>query len=155
MCPTDVRVETDKSGRAYVGGQRASVRASNANYYELKGAGIVVSVARDASGLIVSYTGKNRANGVCQVLEQETVESAAPASRPQAAGGAPARDKQACLRAVKKETRNSRAVVLSSETSEANNAVIVGVGPQKAQWRCLVKRGTVSEVMSLTNEGAL
>jgi hypothetical protein len=46
-------------------------------------------------------------------------------------------------------------VLLNNEFSEANNAVIVGVGPQKAKWRCLVKNGVVAEVTSLTDEGAL
>jgi hypothetical protein len=41
------------------------------------------------------------------------------------------------------------------ETSEANNLVVVGVGPNKAPWRCLVSRGVVAEVMSMTDEGAL
>ncbi len=39
--------------------------------------------------------------------------------------------------------------------SPANNTVIVGVGPQKAKWRCLVKNGRVADVMSLTDEGGL
>jgi hypothetical protein len=66
-----------------------------------------------------------------------------------------AKDKQACIRAVKKETQNSTAVVISAESSEANNQVTVGIGPQRAPWKCLVKRGKVSEVMSMTNEGAM
>ena len=45
-------------------------------------------------------------------------------------------------------------VLLNTETSEANNTVIIGVGEQKAKWQCLVKNGKVAEVMSLTNEGA-
>ncbi len=46
-------------------------------------------------------------------------------------------------------------VILETKASEANNTVIVGVGPDKAPWRCLVKRGVVAEVMSQTNEGGL
>jgi hypothetical protein len=45
--------------------------------------------------------------------------------------------------------------VLSVETSEANNSVTIGVGPKRAPWRCLVKRGIVADVMSLTDEGKL
>jgi hypothetical protein len=67
----------------------------------------------------------------------------------------PAKDRQACLRAVKKTTHNSKMVILETKASEANNTVIVGVGPDKAPWRCLVKRGVVAEVMSQTNEGGL
>lgn len=158
MCPTDMRVETDRSGRAYVAGQKATVRTLNANAYEISGAGIVVSVGRDPGGLSATYTGKGGANGVCQVLEQETVESAAPAGKSVAASAGadvPKRDRQACLRAVKKQTKNPKVVITGGETSEANNAVTFGVGPQRAPWRCLVKNGKVAEVMSQTNEGGL
>lgn len=64
-----------------------------------------------------------------------------------------AADEQACDLAVAKETNSGETVVLSSEYSEANTLVIVGVGPNKAKWKCLVKNGKVAEVTSLTNEG--
>ncbi len=156
-CPTDISVETDRSGRAYLNGKRATVRSKNANYSEIVGGGVTISVARDPGGLIVSYTGPRRANGVCEVVEQEKVESAAPETAAPAGlqEPLPAKDRQACLRAVKKTTRNSKMVILETKASEANNTVIVGVGPDKAPWRCLVKRGVVAEVMSQTNEGGL
>jgi hypothetical protein len=69
--------------------------------------------------------------------------------------GTPSKDEQACLQAVSIKTNNGDVVVLSTETSEANNVVVVGVGPKHAPWRCLVSKGVVAEVMSLTNEGAL
>jgi hypothetical protein len=159
-CPTDISVETDRSGRAYLNGKRATVRSKNANYSEIVGGGVTISVARDPGGLIVSYTGPRRANGVCEVVEQEKVESAAP-EQAAPAGPArlmealPAKDRQACLRAVKKTTHNAKMVILETKASEANTTVIVGVGPDKAPWRCLVKRGVVAEVMSQTNEGGL
>jgi hypothetical protein len=56
---------------------------------------------------------------------------------------------------VAKTTRNKNVVQLGGETSEANNTVIVGVGPQRAKWRCLVKNGKVGDMMSLTDEGKL
>ena len=69
--------------------------------------------------------------------------------------GMPSKDEQACLQAVSRETNNGDVVTLRVETSEANNAVIVGVGPNRAPWQCLVKNGKVAEVMSLTDEGAM
>lgn len=63
-------------------------------------------------------------------------------------------DETACVNAVASKTNNS-AVVLSSVTSEANNMVTIGVGPDRAPWKCLVNGGVVVEVMSLTDEGAL
>lgn len=73
--------------------------------------------------------------------------------------GAPPRtagtvDEQACLTAVARQTGNT-VTVLSSEFSEANTVVMVGVGPDRAPWRCLVNKGVVAEVMSATDEGAL
>ena len=67
----------------------------------------------------------------------------------------PPGDQQACLAAVSGKTNNGTVKILDATTSEANNTVIVGVGKQKAKWRCLVKNGKAADVMSLTSEGAL
>jgi hypothetical protein len=46
--------------------------------------------------------------------------------------------------------------VLSSSFSQAGTEVIVGIGPQRARWRCIAySDGTTTGIMSLTNEGAL
>jgi hypothetical protein len=42
-------------------------------------------------------------------------------------------------------------VLLSTETLEANTAVVVGSAP----WRCLVSNGALAEVMSMADEGRL
>jgi hypothetical protein len=65
-----------------------------------------------------------------------------------------AADEAACLAAVAAQTNNT-GVVLESITSEANNMVTIGVGPERAQWQCLVKGGVVAQTMSMTNEGTL
>lgn len=154
-CPMDISVETDRAGRAYINGKKASARSMNANYSEIRGAGVTISIARDPGGLIVSYTGKGRAHGVCEVVEQERAEGGAEPAPAPVADDVPKGDKQACIRAVKKTTHNPKAVVLEAVSSEANNTVTVGVGPDKARWRCLVKRGKVADVMSQTDEGKL
>lgn len=64
-------------------------------------------------------------------------------------------DETACEFAVAKATNNGETTILSSEATEANTEVIIGVGGQKARWKCLVKDGKVAQVMSLTDEGAL
>jgi hypothetical protein len=69
--------------------------------------------------------------------------------------GTPSKDEQACLQAVSIKTNNGDVTLLRTETSEANNLVIVGVGPNRAPWRCLVSGGVVAEVSSMTDEGAL
>lgn len=72
-----------------------------------------------------------------------------------AKGGMPSKDEQACLQAVSTETNNGDVVTLSVETSEANTIVMVGVGPNRAPWKCLSSSGVVAEVTSMTDEGAL
>lgn len=70
---------------------------------------------------------------------------------------APEADELACLRAVAGPTgaNNGIVEVMSSETSEANNLVMVAVGDQRAPWRCLVKDGQVREVYFAGNEGTM
>lgn len=76
-------------------------------------------------------------------------------SRGAASSGVSSKNVRVCLRAVASQTGNRQVALLSSESSEANDAVIVGVGPHRAPWRCLVKDGVVAGVMSLTDEGKL
>ena len=64
--------------------------------------------------------------------------------------------RSACLRAVSDETGEGSVVVLNSEYSEANSVVMVGVGSQRAPWRCLVSNdGYVEEVYFAGSEGRL
>lgn len=60
----------------------------------------------------------------------------------------------ACLEAVSNETGQSDVVVLSSEFSEANSLVMIGVGSDRAPWRCLVSNdGAAQEVSFAADEG--
>lgn len=83
----------------------------------------------------------------------ETTSQPAPDLGPPIRSGSSA-DESACLDAVGRETNNTVAV-LSSEFSQANTQVMVGVGPDRAPWRCLVSGGVVAEVESTVDEGAL
>lgn len=70
--------------------------------------------------------------------------------------GVPSAAEQACLRDVSRTTNNGDVALLSSSFSQAGTEVIVGVGPQRARWRCIgYEDGTTAEIMSLTNEGSL
>ncbi len=64
-------------------------------------------------------------------------------------------DEGACERAVSIQTNNGDVITLSSLFSEAATEVIVGVGPERARWSCIISGGVVGQVMSLTNEGTL
>jgi len=73
-----------------------------------------------------------------------------------AASGTPNRAEQACLRDVTRQTNNPDVVLLSSSFSQAGTEVIVGVGEQRARWRCIgYSDGTTGGIMSLTDEGGL
>ena len=98
-----------------------------------------------------TYTGK----GTQRLCEVTVSAAAGGGARARATSRAPAKDQQACLAAVSRQTNNGEVVVLDTNSSEANNTVIVGVGKDKAKWRCLVKNGRVADVMSLTDEGGL
>lgn len=70
--------------------------------------------------------------------------------------GTPTLAEQACLRDVTRTTNNPDVALLSSSFSQAGTEVIVGVGPQRARWRCIgYSDGTTSGIQSLTNEGRL
>jgi hypothetical protein len=72
------------------------------------------------------------------------------------APGTPSKQEQACLAAVSREANNGEVMVLSSEFSQANSLVMVGVGAQRAPWRCLVSNdGVVAEVFFAGSEGDL
>ena len=132
-CPTGITVKSNGSGKVRINGTKATVKTFSATAWEARIKGIAIDFGMDGSALTVTYTAKGGANGICQVTSS--------AASGDAGGGAnltlaPAKDQEACLAAV-------------------NNTVIVGVGEQKAKWRCLVKNGRVADVMSLTDEGAL
>lgn len=74
----------------------------------------------------------------------------------QAATSMPSVQEQACLAAVSNESNNGEVSVLSSEFSEANTVVMIGVGADAAPWRCLVSNdGVVAEVSFAGSEGYL
>lgn len=52
-------------------------------------------------------------------------------------GGIPTAAEQACLAAVSRETNNGDVVLLGSEFSQAGTFVRVGVGEQRAPWKCI------------------
>ena len=73
-----------------------------------------------------------------------------------AASGTPSLAEQGCLRDVTKTTNNPDVVLLDSKFSETGTEVIVGVGEQRARWRCIgYSDGTTTGIMSLTDEGRL
>lgn len=146
-CPTGISVKSNGSGTIKINGKKAKVTTLNDSAWTARAGGVTLDISQDASGLQMLYTAKGGANGVCQV----SASPGSAASSGAAPAGMPSEDEQACLAATSRETNNGDVTLLSSETSEANNTVYVGVGPQRAKWKCLVKNGKVAEVSSMGN----
>jgi hypothetical protein len=147
-CPTGIDVKANNQGRVRINGKDAKIKEYGSDQWDASHGGVTISFGIQGNSLQVMYTGKGGANGVCQVTSYEAGQASG-ASGP----AIPSGDEEACLKAVQQQTNNPAVATLETNTSEANNTVIVGVGPQKARWKCLVKSGTVAQVMSLTNEG--
>lgn len=70
-CPGKIEVHADKGGPIYINGKEGKLKKVNDNYFEAKASGVTISLSINPDGSpSVSYTGRNRANGVCQVKEQ-------------------------------------------------------------------------------------
>ncbi|WP_425479372.1 DUF3011 domain-containing protein [Dyella japonica] len=72
-CPGHIAVHADRGGPVYINGKEAKLKKFNENYFEARdeATGTVVSINNNPDGSVgVSYTGKNRANGICQVTAQ-------------------------------------------------------------------------------------
>lgn len=147
-CPTGISVKSNGKGTVKINGTKAKVKTINSNAWDASANGVTINIAQDAGGLMLSYTGKGGANGICQVTS-----AAAAGASSEPAAGTPSRDEQACLAATSRETNNGDVMLLGTETSEANNTVYIGVGTQRAKWKCLVKNGNVAEVELMGTDG--
>ncbi|MFP3498985.1 hypothetical protein SB759_32745, partial [Pseudomonas sp. SIMBA_059] len=71
-CPGNIEVHADEGGPVYINGKEAKLKKFSDTYFEAKGSGVTVSIMVNPDGSSgVSYTGKGRANGVCELTEQD------------------------------------------------------------------------------------
>ncbi|MFK3768185.1 hypothetical protein [Pseudomonas putida] len=71
-CPGGIEVHADEGGPVYINAKEAKLKKFSDAYYEAKGDGVTVSIMVNPDESVgVSYTGKGRANGVCEVAEQD------------------------------------------------------------------------------------
>ena len=146
-CPSGSEVTSDGKGTVSIDGTKAALKKMSNSAWQAHLGAMTIDIGRDGAQVFVSEAPKG---DLCKV----TSSSAAP-NRDGSIGGVPKSDQKACLDAVSRKTNNKTVTVLDATSSEANNMVTVGVGEAKAKWRCLVKGGTVADVMSLTDEGGL
>jgi len=69
-------------------------------------------------------------------------------------GATPSAAEQACLAAVSRTANNGDVVLLGSEFSQAGTYVRVGVGAQRAPWKCIAySNGSTGGVEYLGKDG--
>jgi len=147
-CPSGSEIASDGKGTVKIDGTPAKLKAMSDTAWQAHLGAMTIDIGRDGAQVFASEAPKG---DICQVTS-----SSAAANADGSVGGVPKSDIKACRKAVKKKTNTKDVTVLTATSAEANNTVILGVGPAKAKWQCLVKNGAVAgEVMSLTDEGAL
>ncbi|MEG1038989.1 MAG: hypothetical protein RSE94_03605 [Pseudomonas sp.] len=69
-CPGNIEVHADQGGPIYINGKEGKLKKFNDNAFEARSEGVTISLTIMPDGTPdVSYTGKNKANGVCQLKE--------------------------------------------------------------------------------------
>lgn len=63
-------IDTDDRGHLWVNGHRVPLHAAGEDNWEGSYHGVTFGITSTESGLIVSWTGRNRANGICTVVAQ-------------------------------------------------------------------------------------
>ncbi|WP_282875612.1 hypothetical protein [Pseudomonas peli] len=67
-CPGSIDVHADAGGPIYINGKEGALKKFSDNYFEAKAEGVTISLMINPDGSAdVSYTGKHKANGVCEV----------------------------------------------------------------------------------------
>ena len=70
--------------------------------------------------------------------------------------GLPSPAQSNCMAAVADEAGNLNVTVLAAGASQGGSEVVIGVGEDRAPWRCLADRdGNVEQVTALGNGGGL
>lgn len=66
VCGGGIEVHADEGGPVFIDGQQTSLKKFNDNYYEASRGGLTISISiRPDGSLSLSFTGPNRANGIC------------------------------------------------------------------------------------------
>lgn len=165
-CPGNLSVHSDEGGPVYVNGREATLKRFNDNYFEARdtATGTVISISINPDGTpSVSYTGKSRANGVCQLASAAAPAGAAATNATAAPTAAAAREthpvaEKACLASVARQVgvASSKLAVISAEAAEAGISVRVNVPGADAPWACMSDpKGKVWNVSYTGSEGRL
>jgi hypothetical protein len=90
-CPTGITTDSDERGRVYVNGKISKLTQRPGGQVTAQSAGVYIDITPQGNEPpIVSYTAKNKANGMCEVVSFQ-----APGGAGAAAGGAAPRESTA------------------------------------------------------------
>jgi len=160
-CPGELEVHADQGGPVYINGQEAKLKVVNENYYEAKDAatGTTISISVNSDGsAAVSYTGKGRANGICELTESAAADLAADAAPMAASSQSHPASEAACLAAVSKKTNvpGGKLSVVETLAGEAGISVSVRAPGADAPWACMTdQKGQVWNLSYTGSEGKL
>jgi hypothetical protein len=144
-CPGNVEVHADQGGPVFLNGKQASLKRFSDSYYEAKGAGITLTIMINPDGTpSLSYTGPQRANGVCSLVSASPSPAAAPAP---AWPDTPA-NRQAAAACSQELARRVKVAPGSVEvtdvmSAEAGVGVTMKVPGVNTPWSCMYARGQV------------
>ena len=69
-CPTGIDVHADEGGPIYINGKEATLKVYNQNAYDATHGHVIISVTITPDrSVLVSYTKKGGANGICTVAD--------------------------------------------------------------------------------------
>jgi len=75
-CPTGIEVHADEGGPVYINGKEAALKVFNQNSYEATHGNVMIDLTITPDGsVLVSYTKKGGANGICTVADDTIHES--------------------------------------------------------------------------------
>ncbi len=146
-CPNGMTVHLTAKSAVYIDTKQVKVKKYNNNYFEVTKNGDTISLSRDGgSQFYASYTGKNGANGVCNITQAPSSknDSAFPYASSAAKNARPA-----CIAAVAKQSGTGRQglVVTDIMESEAATVLIIQAPQADAPWKCYTDRkGHVTDV---------
>jgi len=157
-------VHRGEGGPVYGNGKEASLKRSTDNYSEARDAasGVTISISKNPDGSSdLSYTGKDRAHGVCTITPagaEGAKADAASAPTPTPSGESHPAAERACLAAVADKTNvpAAKLKVIGSLGSEAGIQVKVSVPDADAPWDCMTdQKGKPWNVSYSGSEGKL
>jgi hypothetical protein len=63
-------IDTDTEGHVWINGVKTTPKALESNYWIATSGHVEIDISQDSSGILVSFTGRHGANGMCKITAQ-------------------------------------------------------------------------------------